>query len=148
MLPLYDKIHTYFKIKNIAPLLSPQLIRLATHLPKELKYDSHTDSGKIILRKLLQQFNVGQFVTGNKQGFSVNTLNLWKSHAKKLCKYYLTNSRIIKERWINYEWVTKYLDSDELDVRIINKFLGLLAFEIWYRLFISKEMKSDELLYT
>lgn len=148
MLPLYNKIHTYFKIKNIAPLLSPQLIRLATHLPKELKYDSHTNSGKIILRKLLQQFNVDQFVTGNKQGFSVNTLNLWKSHAKKLCKYYLTNSRIIKERWINYEWVNKYLDSDELDVRIINKFLGLLAFEIWYRLFISKEMKSDELLHT
>jgi asparagine synthase (glutamine-hydrolysing) len=148
MLPLYNKIHTHFKIKNIAPLLSTQLIQLATHLPKELKYDPHTNSGKIVLRKLLQRFTVGKLVTGNKQGFSVNTTNLWKNHAQKLCKYYLTNSRITKERWINYEWISKYLDNDELDVRIINKFLGLLAFEIWYRLFISKEMKSSELLYT
>ena len=37
-------------------------------------------------------------------------------------------------------------DKDNLDIRYINKFLGLLAFEIWYRLFITKEIKSDEKL--
>jgi len=35
---------------------------------------------------------------------------------------------------------------DEPDVRYVNKFLGLLAFEIWYRLFISKEMNSETTL--
>ncbi len=30
-----------------------------------------------------------------------------------------------------------------LDVRYINKFLGILALEIWYRLFITKEIKDD-----
>lgn len=148
MLPLYNNIHNYFEIKNIAPLLSSELIQLAIHLPKELKYDPYTNSGKIVLRKLLQQFTVDKLVTRNKQGFSVNTPNLWKNHAHKLCKYYLTDARITKEGWINHEWVNKYLDNNELDVRIINKFLGLLAFEIWYRLFISKEIKSDELLTT
>jgi asparagine synthase (glutamine-hydrolysing) len=148
MLPLYNDIHNYFEIKNIAPLLSSELIQLATHLPKELKYDPNTNSGKIVLRKLLEQFDVDKLVIRNKQGFSMNTINLWKNHAQQLCKYYLTNSRVIKEQWINHEWVNKYLNNNELDVRIINKFLGLLAFEIWYRLFISKEMKSDELLCT
>ena len=31
-------------------------------------------------------------------------------------------------------------------VRYVNKFLGLLAFEIWYRIFITKEMNDDEKL--
>ena len=148
MLPLYNNIHNYFEIKNIAPLLSFELIQLATHLSKELKYDSQTNMGKLVLRKILKQFDINKLVTQNKQGFSVNTSNLWKNHGQKLCKYYLTNSRITKEGWINYEWVKKHLNNNELDVRIVNKFLGLLAFEIWYRLFISNEMKSDELLDT
>jgi len=146
MIPLYNNIHNYFKIENITPFLSSELIQLATHLPKELKYDHNTNSGKIVLRKLLQQFDVNTLVTANKQGFSVNTVNLWKNHAQKLCKYYLTNSSIAKERWINHEWINKYLDNNNLDVRIINKFLGLLALEIWYRLFITKEMNENELL--
>jgi len=29
------------------------------------------------------------------------------------------------------------------DVRYVNKFLGLLAFEIWYRIFVTKEMNSE-----
>jgi hypothetical protein len=28
----------------------------------------------------------------------------------------------------------------------VNKFLGILALEIWYRIFISKDMKPDEKL--
>ena len=43
-------------------------------------------------------------------------------------------------------WISKYIDQNDLDVRYINKFFGLLAFEIWYRLFITKEMKSDTIL--
>ena len=40
---------------------------------------------------------------------------------------------------INNEWISKYIDSPDLDVKYVNKFLGL-AKEIWYRLFITKEM--------
>ena len=29
------------------------------------------------------------------------------------------------------------------NVRYVNKFLGLLAFEIWYRIFITKEMNPE-----
>ena len=36
-----------------------------------------------------------------------------------------------------------YIDSTELDVKYVNKFFGLLAFEVWYRLFITKEMNSN-----
>ena len=73
----------------------------------------------------------------------VNTLNLWKSHGHELCKFYLSDARIVKDQWINGTWILKHLGRNDLDVRYVNKFLGLLAFEIWYRLFITKEIKSD-----
>ena len=43
-------------------------------------------------------------------------------------------------------WIQKHIDSSELDVKYVNKFLGILAFEIWYRLFITKEMNSNSTL--
>ena len=60
--------------------------------------------------------------------------------------YFLDESRIIRDGWINSEWVSKYIDNKDLDVRYVNKFLGLLAFEVWYRIFITKEMNDDEKL--
>ena len=57
----------------------------------------------------------------------------------------MDDARIIKDKWINQEWVKKHrkkLD-EKPDVRYVNKFLGLLAFEIWYRIFIVKEMNPE-----
>ena len=82
----------------------------------------------------------------HKQGFSVNTTNLWNSYGKEICKHYLLNAKIVEDKWINGDWISKYIDQKNLDVKYINKFFGLLAFEVWYRLFITKEMKSDTIL--
>jgi len=60
--------------------------------------------------------------------------------------YFLDESRIIRDGWINSEWVSKYISNKDLEARYVNKFLGLLAFEIWYRIFITKEMNDDEKL--
>ena len=71
---------------------------------------------------------------------------MWKSHGHSLCKDFLTDSRVVKDGWINNNWIQKHIDSPELDVKYVNKFLGILAFEIWYRLFITKEMSSNSTL--
>lgn len=146
MIPLYDKFHKYLQITHVAPLLSDKLIKYATHLPIEAKYDNKNNLGKIILRKILEKYGIDKLVTERKQGFSVDTVNLWKRYGQKLCKYYLNNASITKDGWINGDWIKKYIDTVDLDVRYINKFLGLLAFEIWYRLFVTKEMREDEKL--
>ena len=52
----------------------------------------------------------------------------------------------MNDGWINPDWVSKYIDKHDLEIRYINKFYGLLAFEIWYRLFVTKEMRNDEKL--
>ena len=85
-------------------------------------------------------------ISKEKLGFNVNTINLWKSYGHNLCKEFLDNSRIVKDSWINNDWIQKHIDNPDLDVKYVNKFLGLLALEIWYRLFITKEMSSNTTL--
>jgi asparagine synthase (glutamine-hydrolysing) len=58
----------------------------------------------------------------------------------------LADSEITKDGWINKDWINKYIDRTDLDVRYVNKFLGLLAFEIWYRLFVTKDISANTTL--
>ncbi len=81
-----------------------------------------------------------------KLGFNVNTINLWKNHGHNLCKEFLNDSRAAKDGWINNDWIQKYIDYSELDIKYVNKFFGILAFEIWYRIFVTKEMNSNTTL--
>jgi asparagine synthase (glutamine-hydrolysing) len=140
--PVNSKLHEHFRIKSIVPLLSKDLISYATHLETNLKYDQVNDIGKLPLRKLLSNYIDNNLLSQNKLGFSVNTVNLWKSHGYKLCKKYLDNSRIVNEGWINSSWIENNLKND-LEIKYINKFLGLLALEIWHRIFVTKEMNPD-----
>jgi len=144
--PINNKINDYFELTSITPLLSNELISYATTLEPSQKYSSIKNIGKLPLQQLLKKYNLDSLILKEKQGFSVNTLNLWKSHGQEICKNYLSNARIVENEWINEDWILKYIDQTNLDVRYVNKFFGLLAFEIWYRLFVSKEMKSDTIL--
>lgn len=135
-------INKYFGIKTMTPLLSQKMISYASHIPSHMKYDKQSETGKIILRQIIKKENLEKFVSQGKQGFSIDTVNLWKSYGKEICDYYLSDSRITQDDWINQEWIRKNLKKD-IDVRTVNKFYGLLAFEIWYRLFITKELKHS-----
>jgi asparagine synthase (glutamine-hydrolysing) len=137
------KLHEHFKIDAISPLLTNELISYVIPLSNKFKYDQKSNVGKLLLRKLLRQLDADTLTTEEKFGFNVNTINLWKSHGFNLCKHYLSNSRIVEDGWIDENWINQYIDRPDLDVRYINKFLGLLAFEIWYRLFVTKEMNKN-----
>ena len=146
--PLNSKFHEYFDLKSVTPLLSKELTEYASHLDNSFKYDQQENIGKLPLRQILSRHIESALITSKKHGFSVNTTNLWKSHGRELCEYYLDSSRIVQDKWINKDWITNHLGSldKDSDIRYINKFLGLLAFEIWYRIFMTKEMKEDAIL--
>jgi len=144
--PINNKINDYFELTSITPLLSSELISYATTLDPNQKYSSTKNIGKLPLQQLLKKYNLDSLILKEKQGLSVNTLKLWKSQGQEICKNYLSDARIVEDKWINGDWILKYIDQNDLDVRYVNKFFGLLAFEIWYRLFITKEMKSDTIL--
>lgn len=143
--PLNTKIHDHFGVKPITPILSEETINYATHLPTRIKYDPKNNMGKIMLREILRKYSLEKLLIKKKQGFSVDTINLWKAYGYDLCDHYLIDARIVKEKWINDSWIQKHFQKN-LDARYVNKFLGLLALEIWYRIFITKEMKSKTTL--
>ncbi|WP_100182766.1 asparagine synthase C-terminal domain-containing protein [Candidatus Nitrosotenuis aquarius] len=136
-------INKHFGIKTLTPLLSEEMISYATHIPSNMKYDKQSKTGKIILRQIIKKENLERFVSQGKQGFSIDTVNLWKSYGKEICDYYLYDARIIQDGWINREWIRKKLKIKDTDARTVNKLYGLLAFEIWYKLFITKELKHS-----
>ena len=146
MIPLYEKFHTHFNLKYSAPLLSDNVISFSSKLPSSLKYNHNEKIGKILLRNILKKYKIEDLILKQKQGFSVNTINLWKNYGQKICKYFLEESRIVSDGWINSDWISKYINKHDLEIRYINKFYGLLAFEIWYRLFVTKEMDDTEKL--
>jgi asparagine synthase (glutamine-hydrolysing) len=144
--PINSKINDYFELTSITPLLSNELISYAATLDVNQKYSKTENIGKLPLQNILKKYNLDSLILKQKQGFSVNTVNLWNSYGKEICKNYLLNAEIVKDKWINEDWILKYIDQENLNVKYVNKFFGLLAFEIWYRLFITKEMTSDTIL--
>ena len=144
--PINTKILNYFDAESISPLLSEDMISYALGIPFQYKYDKTKDIGKLSLRKLLSKYHIDKLVPNEKLGFNVNTLNLWKSFGQSICQEYLIDSEITKDGWINKDWISKYIHKTDLDVRYVNKFFGLLAFEVWYRLFVTKDMSANTTL--
>lgn len=140
------RINHRFKLTGITPLLSNDLISYVMGISNKYKYDKKNNLGKLLLRKMLLKYNLDSLVSNQKLGFSVNTTNLWSSYGRKIFEYYFSNARIVQDGWIARDWIDKHVQSKKPDVRYVNKFLGLLAFEIWYRLFVTKEIKKNTLL--
>ena len=144
--PINTRILNHFDMETISPLLSEEMISYALSIPLQHKYDKTQNIGKLALRKLLSKYHMDKLISNEKLGFNVNTLNLWTSFGQSLCQEYLTDSQVVRDGWINKDWISKYVYKDDLDVRYVNKFLGLLAFEIWYRLFVTKDMSANTTL--
>jgi len=124
-----------FNIQSITPLLFPELIQKSMKINSTQKYDSLSNVGKLPLRKILEKFGINDLILKQKQGFSVNTKNLWKNYGLTMANDYLSDAKIIQDGWVNRDWIQSNLNDQNIDIRHINKLLGLLAFEIWYRQF-------------
>ena len=146
MQPLYSLIHKHFGVTNITPIQNNETIKLSCKLAASKKYLYSTNTGKIPLVDLIEKYGLTNLISQKKQGFSVNTVNMWNSYGRQIAEYYLDDARIVKNNYINKDWIAKYLKKQEIDVRVVNKLLGLLALEIWYRLFITKELSSEDTL--
>ena len=146
--PNYKKFYDFFQISYVSPFLDKSVIEHGLHLHPTEKYDSSNNIGKLPLRSLLSKDVYSLLFPKLKQGFVVNASSLWDSYGKEICKHYLFDSRIVKDGFISEQWIKRNFikaDSDK-DVRYINKFFSILGFEIWYRIFVTKDMKSSETL--
>ena len=126
----------YFKNKNIKPIFIGKTIH------DEFGFGGYNVNVGIDKKipKNLQPLS--------KQGFSVNTVSLWKQFGNEICRQYLLDSRLVKDNWLNGDWIKNnfYKADQEKNIRYINKFFSLLGFEIWYRLFVTKEIHPNHTL--
>ena len=139
-----------FNMNILSIFLSDEIIELATHIPWQKKYDPTTDLGKLPLRSILVKYKGFENKLLNKKGFGTDLKNLWNKNTKEIVKSYVNlQSEIIKDNIISAEWLKKvekkiHDPKSELGPRYINKMFLLLALEVWYRLFISKSMKTNQ----
>ena len=146
MQPLYSLIHKHFGVTNITPIQNNETIKMSCELAASKKYIFSTNTGKIPLVNLIEKHGLTNLISQKKQGFSVNTVNMWNSYAQKIFLHYFDNSRLVEDKILNLNWLEKYSQKNDLDVRYVNKLLGILALEIWYRIFITKDLNPNEKL--
>ena len=146
-IPCLDKIHSYFNIVGYAPILDENVINYSCNIPSEKKYDHIKNRGKLILREILNHKKL-RIIEG-KRGFSPDLFRFWENFGREMVSFYLNDSRVVKSKIINHEWIINAIRivDEKNDIRYINKLLSVLALEIWYRLFFTNEIKpKDKLL--
>ena len=147
-IPLGNTIAKHYGLKSFSPFLNDDVISFGLKLPISQKYNSKTKKGKLVLRKISKRLKINHI--DDKHGFSPSILYDWKKNGKNICYSYIMqkDSNIFQQKLINYNWVLDAVEKVENDgdIRYLNRIVSILALEIWYRLFISKELKSSKKL--
>jgi asparagine synthase (glutamine-hydrolysing) len=122
----------HFKIRTIAPMLEPEVLFVATHLPYSLKYDHKSGLGKIILRQILLENSGYKPAVKEKIGWGMDIVEMWDKYVRDMCESALSSARSVEIGIISKEWLPKgFRKANEHDLRYISKMFGLLALEIW-----------------
>lgn len=134
-----------FGIRTASPLLSNGMVRHAMGVRAGDKYDAASGAGKLPLRALLGSMELGHLVSDSKMGFSPDTVSYWRRYGYDVCDSYIGDAaaRTVSDGWISRDWIRRNLSRDVRDVRYVNKLLGLLAFEVWYRIFVTRDMDPE-----
>ena len=144
-IPALDRLHSHFEIQGTTPILDEEIIKFSCQILPEKKYDLKTNQGKLILRKISENKKIP--INNSKRGFSPNLIQFWEDFGNKIVQTYLKDSRISKENYVDETWISFALEkANNSDLRYINKLLSVLSFEIWYRLFVTKDIKSNDTL--
>lgn len=147
-IPLGNTIAKHYGLKSFSPFLNNNVISFGLKLPISQKYNSKTKKGKLVLRKISKRLEINHI--DDKHGFSPSILFDWKKNGRGICHSYIMqkDSNIFQQKLINYDWVLDAVEKVENngDIRYLNRIISILALEIWYRIFISKEMKSSKKL--
>ena len=147
--PTQNKFLDHFNLIGFAPLLESSIIEMAFKMSPSLKYNYIKNIGKIPLRKIISRSRQGaDNISQNKLGFSLDLKTLWTRSGKDIVTSNLDKGRIFEDKIIKKDFYQRSLKriKDTLDTRYISKLLQLLSLEIWYKMFITSEIRSKEIL--
>lgn len=140
-IPTNQKYKEYFDLDIAAPLLSDDVVELSMKIPVNMKYDYSRNIGKLPLRDILKR-NMSFDIGDNKMGFGMDLVKFWFRQGKDIVTSNLEHARIFEDKVINRDWYVKSLIriQDTKDPRYINKMFQLFALELWYKMFITREL--------
>ena len=132
-------------LKVASPILSESMIEFASKIPHNLKYNARTGLGKLVLREIIGRKAIkDKIIFKMKKGFGPNTVEYWKNYGKERASSLLSDSALVKKGLLSSKWINSHINTD--DVRYVNKYLGIMALEVYYRLFVTEDMNKDEKL--
>jgi asparagine synthase (glutamine-hydrolysing) len=146
-IPTGKSIFDNYNINGIQIFLKPKTVEIGLQLPLNEKYNSKTNEGKRVLRKIAKRNKIEHI--SNKRGFSPGLLFDWDANGRRITSEYLSSDcYLIKNKIINDQWLHRAFDKIENDgdVRYLNRVISILALEIWSRIFITKELNSKSRL--
>ena len=147
-IPTGNAIASYYNIDRFSPFLDSEVQSFSLGLPIKSKYNHVTDQGKIVLRQINKRLKV-KFVRA-KHGFSPSLIFDWQKFGKEIFMKYAfeKKSNIYTKKIINRDWVIHALELIENDgnIRYLNRITSILALEIWYRIFIKKDLSHKKSL--
>jgi len=147
-IPMGESISKHYGLNTFSPFLNHEVISSALKLPLSQKYEPKTQKGKLILRKISQRLGIKHL--DKKRGFSPSLFFDWKKHGKDICNSYIMKKDcyIFQKKLINYNWVLRAFEriENDGDIRYLNRLISILALEIWYRIFIVKDMNWSKKL--
>ena len=147
-IPTGNAISSYYNLNRFSPFLNNEVQSFGLGLSTESKYNKKTNEGKIILRKINKRFKIKTMK--NKYGFSPSLIFDWQKVGKDVFMKYAfeKNANIYTKKIINRNWVIHALEliENDGDVRYLNRITSVLALEIWYRIFIKKDLNPRESL--
>ncbi len=128
------KVPVKYKLKNLK-----EVVRLNENEPgpKTQKYFNKTNDGKILLRKMLQNYVPHDYANGIKQGFSAPDASWFKGESIEYVKRLLFDKRARIYDYIQPEMAQKLLNehfSGKTNRRLL--VWSLLSFEWWLRVFM------------
>lgn len=145
-IPTSRAISRFYSCNISSIFLDSDVISFGNSLQLLDKYDSKNNRGKLVIRKIAKRLDVKHLE--GKYGFSPGLYLDWKKKGKKICEKYLLNedSYIYKQKIIDYNWIIRSFEKAENDgdIRYLNRLISILALEIWYRLFITKEFTGSK----
>lgn len=147
-IPLGNLIAKHYGLKSFSPFQNNDVISLGFRMPISQKFDIKSKKGKLVLRNISKRLGIKHI--DDKRGFSPDILFDWKKNGRKICNSYIMqkDSYIFQQKLINFDWVCDAVEKIENDgdIRYLNRIISILALEIWYRIFVLKEMKPSKKL--
>lgn len=124
------------------PFLDKEVVDLSFKMPFNMKYKNGI--GKYVLKKLAQKYLPKEILQKPKKGFGSNVFVTFNDELKDICNKAFESGSIVKEGFIKKDYLESILKrpSQEELIKHYAVMWSLLAFEVWYNIYIS----SDEVI--